>query len=127
VSKKIPFGVQLARVINMITIAFNVVIALLLVAIAIPNFIRAAENAGKTSNPILLTVFAVIMFIAFCIPAILLIILNRALLRLKAIARVWQIVISCIFLFGFPVGTILNGIILYFMFFDKKTKAAFGS
>jgi hypothetical protein len=59
------------------------------------------------------------------IPAILILKLNGALKQLKAQARIWQIVLSCLFLLGFPIGTILYGISLYFMAFDNQTKAAF--
>lgn len=124
-TKVLPFGIKLTRTVNLISIVLNFVIAVLLVMIAVPNFIRGAQQAGGQANPVILTVFGIVFFIICSIPAVLLIILNKALWNLKPMARVWQIVISLLLLLAFPVGTILNLAILYFMLFDKKTKEAF--
>ena len=122
----IPFGVRLTRAINLVSIVLNFIIAILLVCIAVPNFIKAALKAGKTANPIVVSIFGLGMLVIFLIPAAFLIKLNKALELLKEKARIWQIVISFLFLLVFPLGTILYGVVLYYMFFDKNTKEAFG-
>ena len=52
--KEVPAGVKIARIVNVLLIAVNIVVAMLMLAIAIPNFIKAAQDAGKIANPILL-------------------------------------------------------------------------
>ena len=126
-SVSLPVGVKYARVINIVTMVWNVVVAVLLLMIFTPNFIRGAETAGGKANIPVLIISAVFIFALLLVPAALLFILNKALLRLKETARIWQIVASCIFLLGFPLGTILYGIGLYFMLFDEATKKAFTS
>jgi O-antigen/teichoic acid export membrane protein len=121
----LPFGVKYARAINLVSIVLFILIALCLVAIAIPNFIRGAQEAGKEPNPAVVIVFGLIAFTIVLVPAFLLVILNKALLQLKETARVWQIILSCLFLLAFPLGTILYGVCLYFMLFDVKTKEVF--
>ena len=125
--KELPTGVKIARIANFIAIVLNITIALLMLAIAIPNFIRAAQDAGRTPSPIVLIVAGLIMLVIFCIPSILLIVLNRALWQLKKNARVWQIVVSALMLLAFPFGTILGAVGLYFMIFDENVKKAFVS
>ena len=118
-ANELPSGVKYARTANFISIILFVIIALCLAGIAIPNFIKGAQDAGATEvNPILLVIVGLIAFSICLTPAILLIILNRGLLQLKERARIYQIILSCLFLLGFPLGTILYGISLYFMLFD---------
>ena len=123
--KDIPTGVKIARITNVIVIAVNIVVAILVSAAPFLYSIDAAQDAGKTANPILLIVIGLVMFAIFCIPSILLIKLNKALWQLKKNARVWQIVGSALMLLAFPLGTIFGTLVLYFMIFDKGTKDAF--
>ena len=122
---KLPVGVQIARAINLIMIVISGIVGILLAMIATPNFIKGAQSAGKEANPVLLILVGLTAFLIGAIPAILLLILNRNLRKLKPSARAWQIVVSCIVLLWFPVGTMLSIIVLYFMLFDKSTKDAF--
>lgn len=117
----LPIGIKFTRIANFINILLNMIIMLLLEAIAIPNIIKAAQDIGNQPN---FTVAVVIALVGF-IPAVLLSIINKGLLKLNKKARICQIVISCVFLFYIPIGTVLNIPILYFMIFDKKTKEAF--
>jgi len=123
---KMPFGIKFTRAVNIVSIVFNFIISLCLVMIAIPNFIKAAQNVGKQANPILMLFLGVVIFSLFSLPAIILIFINKSLGLLKKKLKTWQIIFSIILLLVFPIGTILYGAILYFMLFDKQTKEAFG-
>ena len=101
-------------------------------AIAIPNFIKAAQAHGKTANPLLLLIIGLAFSAIGFVPAFLLLRLNKALAQLNKKARVWQILLSVFFFFlslfqGFKgvIGIVAEGMILYFLLFDPKTKAAF--
>ena len=124
-SEKMPIGVHIARIVNLIVIIVSVIVGVLLAAIAVPNFIKGAHRAGGQPNPIFMTIVGLIAFIIGAIPAILLLILNKNLRRLKASDRAWQIVVSCLVLLWFPIGTVLSIVVLYFMLIDKKTKGVF--
>lgn len=123
--KVMPFGVKFTRIVNVVSIISNFIVSILLVMIAIPNFIKAAQHVGKQANPILMLILGLAIFLLFSIPAFVLIIINKLLGLLKQKAMIWQIALSIILLFVFPIGTILYGVVLYFMIFDKKTKEAF--
>ena len=131
-ANELPFGVKYSRIINMVSIAIFIFVGICLAGIAVPNFIKgahkAAEEAGRAPSDSLALIGTIVGLAAFLvglIPVFLLVILNKALLKLKENARIWQIVISWLFLTGFPVGTIMYGISLYYMLFDAKTKEAF--
>lgn len=120
--EKMPVGIQVARAANLIVIVLSIVVGILMAMIAVPNFIKAAQQAGKQANPILLIIVGLICVTLGSIPAMLLIMLNKKLKQLKKSARAWQIVVSCLMLLVFPLGTVLSIVVLYFMLFDKKTK-----
>ena len=125
-TSEIPLGVKYARVINFLSVIALGVIGFLMAAIAVPNFVKAAQNAGQRANPILLVVVGLISFAIPAVPAVLLLWLNKALAQLKKRARIWQIVVSCLLSFVFfPIGTVFYVIALYFMLFHSKTKQAF--
>ena len=132
-ANELPFGVKYSRIINIVSIAMFILVGFCLAGIAVPNFIKgahqAAEETGRAPSdllPLIGTIVGLVAFLIGLIPVFLLVILNKALLKLKENARIWQIVVSCLFLTGFPVGTIMYGISLYYMLFDKETKEAFG-
>ncbi len=66
----------------------------------------------------------ILILVLFSLPAVALLLLNKGLSKLRPSARQWQIVYSSLILFGFPVGTALGGICLYFML-SKETEKAF--
>lgn len=122
-------GIRFTRTVNRITIILNMIIVPLLVfVIAIPNLMRAAQKAGGTPNMAVAVFIGLVLTILLCVPAIILIFINKALLRLSNAARICQIIITCIFyLPAFPIGTILGFIILRFLLFDEEIKKAFKS
>ena len=121
----IPTGVKVTRIINFILVGLSAVVGVLMAMIAVPNIIKAAQNAGAQANIIVLIIVGLISFAIGFIPGTALIFVNKGLKNLAKKARIVQIVISCLFLFAFPVGTVLNIPILCFMILDKKTKEAF--
>ena len=48
-----------------------------------------------------------------------------SLMQLQKWSRIVAIILSVLALCGFPIGTILGGIVLYFMFANEEVKAAF--
>jgi hypothetical protein len=124
-TQAIPFGVKYCRIVNLVTAAIFVVMGVLLAAIAVPNFIQAAQKAGKSPNPVLTVIVALPFFAIGALPAWGLLALNRGLSMLSQRAKAWQAVLSLIFLLGFPVGTLLHAGVLYFLFLDEETKAVF--
>ena len=124
-NEKMPVGIQIARITNILCIVMDLVIAILLTIIAVPNFIKGAEQGGGHPNPALVFLFGIVVFAISCIPMIFLIILNKKLKLRSSGARAAQIVMSFLCLFFFPIGTILSLLVLYFMLFDAKTKEAF--
>ena len=129
VNKVLPFGVKYTRVLNLIKAVVFIAAGLCFAAIAIPNFIKATQAHAKTANPLLLLIIGLTSSAIGFVPAFLLLRLNKALAQLNKKARVWQILLSVFFCFlsllrGFK-GFIAEGIILYFLLFDPKTKAAF--
>ena len=123
---ELPFGIKYTKIINFISIAAFIFIGLMLAAIAVPSFITAVQETGNKANPIIGMLVGLFAFSIALVPAILLVILNRALSQLKKRARIYQIILSCLGFLSVPIGTILHGAVLYFMFFDEKTKEAFG-
>ena len=51
--------------------------------------------------------------------------LNKGLSQLRPSTRMWQLVISFIGLFAFPIGTLFYGVVFFTFLFHKKTKEAF--
>jgi NAD/NADP transhydrogenase alpha subunit len=123
--EKLPVGLIVVRVINILGAILSLVVGILMAMIAVPNFIKAAQDAGKIANPVLLIAVGLISVLLGSIPGILLLFQNRYLKSRKRSARIWQIVIGCIAIFAFPIGTILGIIILYFMLIDKGAKEFF--
>lgn len=123
--EKFPFGIIVTRVINILGAILSVVVGILMAMIAVPNFIKAAQAAGKVASPGLLVVVGLISILLGSIPGILLLFQNRYLRSCKKAARIWQIVIGCLLALSFPIGTVLALVILYFMLIDKGVKEYF--
>ena len=119
------FGIKYCKVLNYINIFVFISTGVLMSMIAVPNFVKAAQAAGKTANPFLLIIVGLICLTIASIPAVLLMWLNKELSRFNNKARIFQIIISLIGLLAFPIGTILSMVSLYFMLFDKNTKQLF--
>lgn len=124
-SRELPIGVKVTIIINIVSMLLSILTGIFLVMIAVPNFIKAAQNAGTQASTAILIFAGVLSFLVGVVPGIILFFINRGLRQLKASSRVWQIIMSCFLFLSFPAGTILNAVILYFMLFDSKTKAAF--
>ena len=123
--EKLPISIVVVRVINMFVAILSFVVEILMVMIAVPNFVKAAQKAGKIANPILLIAVGLIFVLLGSIPGIFLLIQNRYLKSRKSSARIWQIVIGCLAILSFPIGTISGVVILYFMLIDKGAKEFF--
>lgn len=120
-----PFGIKYCKILNYINIFMFISAGVLMSMIAVPNFLKAAQAAGKTANPFLLIIVGFVCPAIASIPCIFLMWLNKGLSRFDNKARIFQIIISLIGLLAFPVGTILYAVSLYFMLFDKNTKQLF--
>ncbi len=123
----IPFGIKYSRAINFASILIYFAAGTLaLIYFGIPS-VKALFQPNKNLSGVFIMILAGLLIGGFCtVPGFLLIKLNKALFRLRASARVWQIVVSFIGLFLIPpIGTLLYAISLYFMFFDSATKNAF--
>ncbi len=128
---EVPFGVKYCRGVNIVSMIILAFLGIWATMIATPVFTEFIANnplavAGTKIN-ILKTQFGIGIFmtIFYLIPVIVLFFLNRGLSRLGRISRISQIIVSFLFLFLFPIGTILYGISLYYMLFDKKTREIF--
>src|SRR3990167_970768 len=108
------FGIKYRRALNYINIFVLLSIGVLMSMIAVPNFLKAAQAAGKTANPFILIVIGLVCPTIASIPAIFLMWLNKELSRFNNKARIFQIIIGSIGLLAFPVGTILYAVSLYF-------------
>ena len=118
--KQLPIGVKIAMIIDII-IAAGGVIGLLITANALPSFINTKfppEVQGVKAIVIGVFILGLVMT-AFTIWVIV------NLRKLNPSARTGQIIISIIGLLGIPIGTVIHGVILYFMF-RQDTKEAFG-
>jgi hypothetical protein len=116
-TKKWPFGIVLARIIDLIQVVICIAIVGLLAAIAIPNIAMGKPSANIT--PVIFLLCVCVVFAA----VFLWLFINLG--KLNPAARRVQIIVSILGLFSFPLGTILHGLILYSMF-RPDTKQAFG-
>ncbi|MFH1240590.1 MAG: hypothetical protein V1672_05240 [Candidatus Diapherotrites archaeon] len=71
-------------------------------------------------------IFGVVGFIVIILSAIE-IYVGRSILQLKKWARLGGTVLAALTLLGFPIGTVIGAVILYFLWMHKETKAAFDS
>jgi hypothetical protein len=128
----------------------NLFMSLAIVVIAYRGVERARAEGRGTVDPALFIFFAVVILVALLTPALLLLWTNRGLKNLKRLARRWQIALSSLLLFAFlnptlafaarlgqdPTGfvklflgicflpLVAQALILYFLLFSSKTKAA---
>ncbi len=118
--KQLPIGVKIAMIIDIIFAAGSV-IGLLIMAIGLLESINTEfplEAQGIKTLGVVVFIFGLFMT-AFTIWVII------NLRKLNPSARTGQIIISIIGLLGIPIGTVIHGVILYFMF-RQDTKEAFG-
>lgn len=114
--KTLPKSVRYVRLINTISASLWVLISLAIASsVALPSFGRGAFVYG-----FLVGIFTMAMF---SVPVVIFLALNKGLEKLKPSARKWQIIFSCFQLAGFPIGTVLGGICLYFMLSEEATRA----
>ena len=100
---------------DVITIIVLILLGLLFAAVGVPNLLKATNIKIYFPSPII----RLLVFISFLsiglIPAYLLMLFNRALLRLEKRAYKFQIILSMVLLVGFPVFTALYGLCLFFL------------
>lgn len=120
------FGVVYSRSINFLSF-------LILCAAGLFLFLMVASPALKrySMDMIPVNILRFKLLVAGCvsalgwIPALILLKINHDLKKLRPSGREYQIMISGLGLLLFPVGTVLYGISLYYMAFDKATRKAF--
>ena len=122
-SPQLPFGIRYSRAMNYI---FLVLICVLFMMAATSGYTTRALAAGKERVGggffILLAILAGI----WVVPFYLIYLLNTGLSARRQWARIVQIILSLLALRGmFPLGTIFYAGSLYFLLFDRRTKAAF--
>lgn len=120
-----PFGITFSKVVNLLTAVFLFIAAAFISMIALYAFMTGRQTAGAPASSLLGGLTALFLAGLAIVPAILILFLNKKIKEGAPAARAWQIILSCFGLFGFPVGTLLHGGILYFFLFEPKTKAFF--
>jgi len=130
---QLPFGIKYTRIINFITIGFNIlkVFILLPLIIFMVHYIFSRPELMKAEIPTNTTLIAsicmcIIGFFLWVIPSIIFFFINRGLKNLKTSARIFQCIFSLFQLPSFPIGTVLHVVALYFMLIDPSTRRAFG-
>lgn len=112
----LPRSVRYVKLINTISASLGVLLALLLTAaVVLPSI-----SGGKFVRAVF---SGILMLVLFSLPVVAPLLLNKGLSKLRPSARQWQIIYSSLMLFGFPVGTVLGGICLYFMLSQETEKA----
>ena len=120
-AQKVPFGIRYSQGLNRIIMFLMLVMGCIGAAVVIGNFMKGVEEAGGSVNPLIGLLTGLVPIGLFLIPVFLLRKQNALLQRLDESARVYQIIVAVLFVFGFPVGTILFGLNRYYMLFDRET------
>lgn len=117
-SKILPVGVRVARLVNL----FQAALSFVLLAVTLVVGALTIRRGGIPPKDIVIIALAlwVLVLVIFLFSVWLIIGLGK----LNPLARKMQILVSIICLLSFPVGTVLHGIVLYYMF-TKETKQAF--
>jgi len=123
---ELPGGVKVTIRINYISMVLFTIGAIILTIGAVPQFRDTVQKTGGEEVSMIFVIMVGIAIFCFClIPAIILFFLTKGISALNSKARIIQIIWSCLNLLLFPIGTVINGVILYFLIFDSKTKEAF--
>lgn len=118
----VPFGVRYVKTVNTF---FWVVLAGIGGFFLVSFIIVGAFSPPQPNKALGLGLGGLFVSILCLLPAALLFFLNRSFTRSKPAAQTWQIIVSVLGLFIFPLGTVLYAIALYFMLFDAATKRFF--
>jgi hypothetical protein len=118
-SKPLPAGVKLARILNIIQATLGIAFLIPLVLVGIAMVGQGEVMPGKDLTRLITTI---VIYVAITLIAVWLVI-NLG--KLNPSARRIQIIFSILNLLNFPIGTILHAIILFSMF-RPATKEAFG-
>ena len=121
--RNLSFGLRYVRAVNLAMILAS--IGILLTVGVVPSYVQLSGKTWSASKLIDAMGIGLMIFVPGMVPVTLLTILNRALLEFKKKARIIQIILSLALLWLFPVGTILYGAALYFLWFDPRTKKIF--
>ena len=126
---EIPLGIKYIRAVNKICVVFfggcSLVALVVVVAGFLPGFMRGIGETTNLSSFFIGILVSMLLIGIWLLPIPILIRLNRGLLQFDQRARVGQVILSLIFLLFFPFGTILYGVALYFLLWDRKTKMVF--
>lgn len=124
-AEKDPVGLKVTIGVNFAVAALSFIGGILMAMVAIPNVMKAAHDAGKTAEPAMLAVVGIIAVLGGVLPGAIMLILNKYLRLRKKAARIVEVVLACLMVFNFPLGTLAGAVILYCMVFDKATKEVF--
>jgi uncharacterized membrane protein (DUF2068 family) len=116
-----PDGITLIAVWHFIVALFSL-IGLCAMSIPIVAVLADAGNAGDTMIALVALLFAVIVIIVLGVAFG---VVGWGLWQLKDWARIGAIVLAVLQLPGFPLGTIVGGLTLWYLLSDPDAKAAF--
>ncbi len=123
--KEIPFAVKYARVVNGFFIVLFIMLAVYFYKSGMVRLEEAAREAETAVSPSASMVMFLIATALGAIPSFVLALLNKLLGELDPRALTFQIIVSCLFLMVFPIGTVLYSICLYFFLAEEETRKAF--
>jgi hypothetical protein len=124
---RLPFGVKYSIMVNRMQMAVAVIAVILAQFMLLPDLVEEGRLSGYSDITWIEISGMILLIIAVgAIPIVILYLVNKRLQALKESARVFQMIVSAVFLIGFPIGTVLHGISLYYMMFDQQTKDSFG-
>ena len=118
---KKPETILIAQIVNWIAVIFIMPLMLLIIFPIIVVLLRGDFSAQFVSRAAVPIISSVLLLIT----VLFLVKLNKGLSQLRPSARMWQLVISFIGLFAFPIGTLFYGVVFFTFLFHKKTKEAF--
>ncbi|MGE0268109.1 MAG: hypothetical protein AB7S78_06620 [Candidatus Omnitrophota bacterium] len=123
---RLPFGVKYSIVINRLQMGVAVIVIVLALGMILPDLIEEGRlSAAGEITWLDITGMIFLILAVGAVPIVLLYFINKGLSALKESARIFQMMVSAVFLIGFPIGTILHGISLYYMIFDEQTRNSF--
>lgn len=126
IDSKLPFGVKYSIMVNRFQMGVAGLVIILAQFMFLPDLMEESRLSGYSEITwIDITGMICLIFAVGTIPIVLLYFVNKGLLALKESARIFQMMVSAVFLIGFPIGTVLHGISLYYMIFDQQTKDSF--
>ncbi len=118
---QVPQGVKISAY---IFYAYAVLLLLAMCGILVANLLPLATGGGDTKDIAPLLIGPAVGGCLLIIFAAIYGFIGYSLMRLQKWSRIAAIVVAILALCSFPIGTIMGGIVLYFMF-QKEVTAAF--